>query len=326
VAVSWPDPVDEILGGDHVVMLAYVTPASGVVLLPVTNFAVRDREAGTLTAVNSSVGAWRKLERIRRDPHVALAYHTREHGVSERPEYVLVQGRASLSAPVPDYPSSILEQWERVEPWRDISPVWRWWLRAYALRMAIEVAVERVIVWPDMACRGVPAVYGAQRPLPPPAPQRPPARGTAPRINHVRAGARAARLPNVLLGWVGTEGFPVVVPVDIGGSEERGIVLAAAERLVPPGGRRAGLTAHWFSRGVIGQNQRKHTGWLEADPAGRRIVYAPHTKSNYRFPTSRIVFRLVAGGATRWGLRRARRAGFLAAMTQNDPYVVTESD
>jgi hypothetical protein len=64
VAVSWPDPVDEILGSDHVVMLAYVTPARGVVLLPVTNFAVRDREAGILTAVNSSVGAWRKLERI----------------------------------------------------------------------------------------------------------------------------------------------------------------------------------------------------------------------------------------------------------------------
>ena len=30
----WPDTIDEILDGDHVVMLAYVTPASGVVFAP----------------------------------------------------------------------------------------------------------------------------------------------------------------------------------------------------------------------------------------------------------------------------------------------------
>jgi len=73
--------------------------------------------------------------------------------------------------------------------------------------------------------------------------------------------------------------------------------------------RRAGPTAHWFSRGVIGQDQRKHTGWFEAE-TGRRAVYAPHTTAGYRFPTSRILYRLVAGGATRWGLRSARAAGF----------------
>ena len=59
----WPDTIDEILGGDQAVALAHVTPAEGVVLTPVTNFALRDREAGTV-AVNSSVGMWRKLDRI----------------------------------------------------------------------------------------------------------------------------------------------------------------------------------------------------------------------------------------------------------------------
>ena len=58
MAVKWPDSVDEILVGDDVVMLGYLTPASGVVLTPVTNFAVRDRQAGTFT-VNSSIGAWK---------------------------------------------------------------------------------------------------------------------------------------------------------------------------------------------------------------------------------------------------------------------------
>src|SRR2546429_874988 len=95
--LTWPDDVDEVLAGDQAIALATVTPAKGVVLMPVTNFAVRDRWAGTIEAVNSSVGVSKKLERIRRDPHVALAYHTREHGWTNRPEYVLLPGTATLS-------------------------------------------------------------------------------------------------------------------------------------------------------------------------------------------------------------------------------------
>lgn len=82
-----------------------MTPAGGVVLGPVTNFATHDRDAGTVT-VNSSIGAWKKLERIRHNPRVALAFHTREHGFTDRPEYVLVQGTASLSEPIADYPAT----------------------------------------------------------------------------------------------------------------------------------------------------------------------------------------------------------------------------
>ncbi|MEO6714677.1 MAG: pyridoxamine 5'-phosphate oxidase family protein, partial [Mycobacteriales bacterium] len=92
---SWPPSIDEILGGDQAVALAHVTPAGGVVVTPVTNFALRDPERGTVN-VNSSVGMWRKLERMRDNPHVALAFHTRAHGFSERSEYVLVQGTASI--------------------------------------------------------------------------------------------------------------------------------------------------------------------------------------------------------------------------------------
>jgi hypothetical protein len=305
----WPDIADQIFDGDHVVMLAYATPASGVVLLPLSNFGVRDREAGTLT-VNSSVGAWRKLERMRRNPRVALAFHTRRHARHDRPEYVLVQGTVTLSPPIPDYPASILENWERFEPWSDVGRLWKWWLRVYALRVAMEVAVERVVIWRDLACRGAPQVHGLPLPSESPAPQRPPARGTEPRINQVRAARRAAKLPDVLLGWVGADRFPFVVPVEIAGTDDRGMVLDCPG-IVPPGGRRAGLTAHWFSHNVIGQNQRKHTGWLERQSATGQVVYAPHTQANYRFPASTIVFRLVAGAGTRWWLRGARRAGFL---------------
>jgi hypothetical protein len=307
MTVHWSDEVDAILDGDHALMLAYATPAKGVVLLPVSNFAVLDREAGTVASVNTSVGAWKKLERIRRNPQVALAFHTREHGATGRPEYVLVQGTASIGASVEDYPSTILDVWERFEPWADQHPLWKRWRRVYALRIAIEVAVERVLVWPDLGCRGALEVQGTPLPPDPPAPQAQPKKGTAPRIGQGRAADKAASLPHTLLGWVGADGFPLAVPVEVAGSDERGILLDAATGLVPPGGRRAGLTAHWFSRSVIGQNQRKHTGWLEA---GEELVYAPHTQSNYRLPGSKPLFKLVSGGFTRLGLRGARRAGF----------------
>ena len=310
MAVRWPETVNEILCGDQVLMFAYVTPASGVVLTPLTNFALVDREAGTTTP-NTSVGTWRKLDRIRRNPRVALAFHTRVHGFSDRAEYVLVQGRASLTPPDPDYAGSIRENWERFGGGHEANALWTWWLRAWHLRVGIEVAAERVIVWPDQSCHGSPEVHGASLPVDQPAIQRPPAHGTGPRINHGRAAKRAARLPNVLLGWVGADGFPVVAPVEVAGTEERGIVLECPEGLVPPGGRRAGLTAHSFTRYTLGQTLRKHTGWLEAEPGRRRIVYAPHTSTGYWLPESKVVFRLAAGFVTRRGLRGARRAGIL---------------
>jgi hypothetical protein len=302
--------VEEIVDGDHVVALAYATPADGVVLTPVTNFGVHDRAAGTITP-NSSIGAWKKLDRIRRKPLVSLAFHTREHSRTGRPEYVLVQGRATLSPPIPDYPTTIIDNWERIERWRDINPVWKRWQRVYGIRVGIEVAAERVVVWPDLGCRGEPVVHGVPLPSDPRAPQKPPGKGTGPRIDHARAAKRAQRLPYVLLGWVGADGFPFVIPVAVRETTERGMVLDAPGDFVPPGGRRAGLTAHWFSKGVVGQEQRVHTGWLEADPTEGRHLYAPHTDASYRFPASEALFRLVSGGATRLRVRQGRRAGLL---------------
>ena len=111
----------------------------------------------------------------------------------------------------------------------------------------------------------------------------------------------------MLLGWVGADGFPVVASVEVSGKTDTGLVLQGGGGLVPPGGRRAGLTAHRFAPRVIGQEQHVYTGWLEAD--GSRLVYAPHTSASYWFPPSETLYRLVSGGATRWRLRKARRAG-----------------
>jgi hypothetical protein len=310
----WTDAVDDILGGDQVVALAYTTPASGVVLTPVTNFALRDREAGTLTAVNSSVGVYRKLERIRDNPKVALAYHTRTHGFSARPEYVLVQGSATLLPPDPHYPKTIQPAWERFGGPVDVGPLWNRWLRVYNLRIPIRIDVERVVVWPNLKCDGNAEVHGTPPPRAEPEPHRPPAKGTGPRIDHRRAARRAARLESVLLGWVGADGFPVVVPARPAGAADARIVLDTPRGLVPPGGRRAGLLAHEFARYTAGQNQRKHTGWLEAEPGATRVTYAPHTEAGYVMPSSMLVYRLAAGWGTRRGYRGAQEAGFAPAV------------
>src|ERR671922_993159 len=106
--VSWPEEVDDILAGDLTAALAYVTPAGGAVVTAVSPIGLRDRAAGTVT-FTTSLGFGRKLERIARNPRVALAYHAREHGFSRGHGYVLVQGdtRASLE-PDRDYLETVI--------------------------------------------------------------------------------------------------------------------------------------------------------------------------------------------------------------------------
>jgi hypothetical protein len=60
----------------------------------------------------------------------------------------------------------------------------------------------------------------------------------------------------------------------------------------------------------MGQDQRVHTGWLEAGDDGT-LVYAPHTKAGYRMPASRLLYPLIVGAFTRVRQREARKAGFL---------------
>jgi hypothetical protein len=110
----------------------------------------------------------------------------------------------------------------------------------------------------------------------------------------------------VLLGWIGADGLPAVVGVEVIGADDEGVDLAPVD-LIPPGARRAGLTAHAFKPRMVGQEQRIHTGWLERD--GDRVRYSPHTKAGYALPASKALFIAGAAIGTRTGMRRARAAG-----------------
>jgi hypothetical protein len=100
MAVSWSEEIDAIFGGDLTAALTYLTPAGGAVATCVAPFGLRDRQAGWV-GFTTSLGFGKKLDRIERDRHVALAFHAREHGTSSSQRYVLVQGRAEI-VPDPD--------------------------------------------------------------------------------------------------------------------------------------------------------------------------------------------------------------------------------
>src|SRR3954470_17262899 len=103
VAVRWSERCDRVFAGDLTAALAYVTPAGGAVVTAVAPIGLRDRERGELT-FTTSLGFGRKLERIRRDPKIALLYPAREHGFHRGEELVLVQGTARIvEEPDPKY-------------------------------------------------------------------------------------------------------------------------------------------------------------------------------------------------------------------------------
>ena len=305
--VRWPDDIDDVLAGDLAAALAYLTPAGGAVVTPVSPFGLRDRDAGTVT-FTTSLGFGRKLDRLEHDPHLALAFHAREHGFSDSPLYVLVQGAASVRRePDRDWLRDVLyRRSERFMGPRRSGPFWDRWLREYYdVRVPVEVSVERIVAWPDLRCQGEPRVVGAARPANAPPPQPAPRGGQGPRVNVSRAAGRLRGLHHVLIGFRGADAYPVVLPVDVGEASEAGIEVAAAAGPLPAGGRRAGLLGHSYGPRLSGIEARQHTGWLSVED---RAVYAPHTEQGFRAPTNKTLLLLAQGLLAKRGVRRARAA------------------
>jgi hypothetical protein len=298
----WSNVDDDIIGGDLTAALAYVTPASGAVVPPVAPIGLRDREAGTV-GFTTSLGFGRKLDRIKLNPRVAVAYHAREHGFAAEPRFVLVQGMASYDAH-PD--PAVLAERVRPASARFLGPprtgfFWDRWLKAYYEdRVLVTVEVERVVSWPDLACDGEPTVTGKPPPMEHPPPQPAPRNGTGPRVDVAAASRRLRSLPHVLVAYVGSDGFPVIVPITVEAAGQSGIQIAGP---LPGGGRRAGLLAHRYEPKLIGLQTRQHTGWLEDR------TYAPHTENGFRAPSNKTLLLLANGFMARRGLKQARALG-----------------
>ena len=305
--ITWPDDVEEIIGGDLTAALAYVTPAGGSVVTAIAPIGLRDRAAGAVS-FTTSLGLGRKLERIARNPRVALAYHAREHGFATAPGFVLVQGDAQpATEPDRDY----LERTVRPQAARFLGPpkegklFWDRWLREYYQdRIPVDVTAQRISVWDDERAASLRETLGAAPTDEPPA-QEEPKQGAGPRVDVERAARRLRALDHMLLAYVGGDGYPEIVPVVVEGAGPDGIRLSSARRL-PPGGRRAGVVAHSYRPQLIGLAARQHTGWLTVD--GQGALYAPHTESGFRAPANKTALLLANGLLAKRGLRRARRA------------------
>jgi hypothetical protein len=312
VPVSWPDHVDEIFGADMTAALGYATPAGGAVVMAVAPIGLRDRERGTV-GFTTSLGFAKKLDRIRHEPRVALAYHARTHGDSERPEYVLVQGRAEpVTDPTPEDRELVRVHAERMLGAGRSGPFWDRWLREYYMvRIPVWVHVERLTVWPDLRCTGEPATSGLPVPAEPPESQSPPAKGTGPRVDMARAAKRLARTPHLLLGHTAADGHPAIGPVELHDSDATGLELTAAPGVIPAGSRRAGLLGHSYRPKLIGLTARQHTGWLDA--GDDRALYAPHSETGFVAPPNKTLLLFFNGLQAKQGVRRARREGKLPA-------------
>ncbi|MGH8995456.1 MAG: hypothetical protein ACRDYB_05410 [Acidimicrobiales bacterium] len=307
-AVAWSDGVDEVITGDLTVAAAYLTAAGGAVVTAVCPCGIRDREAGSV-AFTTSLGFSKKLERIVRDPHVALAYHSRDHGFSVSPSFVLVQGQAEIDLT----PSG--KRLAAITPLaiRHVGPpkqgrLWNRILREYYIeRVVVDLAVERVAWWPDLAAIGPVETVGAPWP-PPPAPQAEPRHGTGPRVDMASEGRRVRGLPHRVLAYRGADGAAVVVPVRVDGHDHRGFRLGLPDALLPPGARRAGLLTHAYRPQMIGLRTRTFTGWLERDGEGT-ARYAPHTAVGFVAPPLKTALLVTNGVMAKLGVARARRDG-----------------
>src|SRR5436190_10602844 len=206
MATTWPDEVDRVIDGDITAALAYVTPAGGAVVTAVAPIGLRDREAGTV-GFTTSLGFGKKLERIQRNPRVALAYHDREHGFASGSDYVLVQGEATATL-APDRQLIENEIGPRAERFMGKAKrgriFWDRWLQEYyADRVPVTVRVERIIALDGPKTAGEPRVFGSPPPPEAPAPQEEPRNGAGPRLDCRKAARRIGALPNQLLTFVG---------------------------------------------------------------------------------------------------------------------------
>ncbi|SNX88416.1 hypothetical protein SAMN06272735_8864 [Streptomyces sp. TLI_55] len=310
--VPWSDAAQDVMAGDLVTALAYSTPAGGCVVIPVSPTGLVDRDAGAI-GVTTSLAFNGKLFNLLRDSRVAMAYHTREHGFAKAADFVLVQGVAEV--PLEPSPEILQSLTPRVE--RFLGPIpsgrfWNWILGDYFNnRIVIDIAVRRVVSWPDEHGTGHRTVSGITWPDTP-ATQSEPTKGTGPRVDTGRLHSRMDRLAHQLLGYRGADGYPVVVPVHVAGHSERGLLLQAAPGLIPEGARRAGLTAHSFGPQAVGLANRICTGWLEV--SGDAIVYAPHTSSGFSAPPIKSVQTFFNGVFAKQGWRKARREGTMAKL------------
>ena len=249
---------------------------------------LRDRDAGTVT-LSTSLGLWKKLERIRREPRRRRRLprpRARAHGPARlrpRPGPGVASRRAR-----PRRLESITPEWERfLGPRRRARRPHA--QRYYWQRVPITIEVERIVAYrttrPAASPRSSAPRCGAAA-----AAERAQGRDRARESTPAKAAAGSKRLPHTLLGWCGATAcrrwFRSSV---VEASSETASAAASRPASVPASGRRAGSTCARFGPRMVGQEQRVHTGW-RLERRRRHGRYAPHTRGRLPAAASTAAF------------------------------------
>jgi hypothetical protein len=306
--LRWSDEIDDILAGDLTVGIGMPTGMRGVSLATVTTLGLRDRSAGRVT-FTTSLGFGRKLERIADDPRIAVAYHTRQHGGTDRPGYVLVQGRAAVTAPTETERDELGER--AAQFMGQVATGWFWdrWLRVYYYdRVLVHITAERLLWWPDGDTAKPPQVLGAPMPEGVVPSQEPPRDATVARVPVDKTLKTAHRMRHQLIGVVQGDGMPLVLPTQTSGRSGDALRLDVPSALLPRGARRAGFMAHDFHAGLVGLSNATHTGWLQAG-GERQVRWTPHTRHAFTAPPNKTLLLLANGFMARRGYKQAIKQG-----------------
>ena len=161
-------------------------------------------------------------------------------------------------------------------------------------------AVERMIVWPDLACRGR---FAGVRCGAPHGVTRAPAPAIHVEHEDRRATGREESGPSSsCAAWLGRAGPTARLSSSRSRKDRSGRARdrrrGAARRHSSLAERRARLTAHWFSRHVFGPGPAQHTGWL-APIRQRGVCSTYRTQSGATAAGVAAPLRLGAGCAGR---------------------------
>ncbi|MFD4872941.1 hypothetical protein ACFWOB_06175 [Streptomyces sp. NPDC058420] len=112
---------------------------------PVSPVGLGQRDLGTL-GFTTSLAFGRKLERIIRDPRIAVAHHAREHGSATSQVFVLAQGTASVDlTPSTERITEVVRRMEHYLGETKRCPLWDRLLREYHWeRVVVDFAVQRL--------------------------------------------------------------------------------------------------------------------------------------------------------------------------------------
>jgi hypothetical protein len=269
-----PSEVWQVLERSITVEYTSLTRVGGPIMLPVTPYVGDDR--ATLD-VSTGLTYPTKAERARRNPKVSLLYSDPVGSGLVRPPVVLVQGmatvrdadlqantdryvrlaRAKAPAAFKGQPKFLLRTfaWYFSRIWVQVTPTRVWWWDSDA--MATEA--HQWVAPPDTAVPpSDPAPPGKQPGawLEPPADWR------------MTAEDMIARLDQRSLAWVGTDGFPLSIPV-VGLAQADNGFRVWVGRHVP--GRPVGpacLTVHTHPEEFTGQENHTFTGEVRGRGGG----------------------------------------------------------